>query len=68
MSTNGNEDEKRHAATAKREGGLATPCANEEPADAASVHEQRRRRLSDAFGRYIWEGNLAKMRERTPRQ
>ena len=51
---------------AKRESGLPTKRAVVEAALAALIREQRRRRLSGAFGRYAWEGDLAKMREGSP--
>lgn len=52
--------------TAKRESGLSTKRAIVEAALAALIREQRRRRLNAAFGRYVWEGDLAKMREGSP--
>jgi Arc/MetJ family transcription regulator len=52
--------------TAKRESGLSTKRAIVEAALEALIREQRRRRLNAAFGRYVWEGDLAKMREGSP--
>lgn len=52
--------------TARRVTGLSTKRAIVEAALAALIREQRRRRLNTAFGRYVWEGDLAKMREGSP--
>lgn len=52
--------------TARRESGLSTKRAVVEAGLAALIREQRRRRLKAAFGRYVWEGDLAKMREGSP--
>jgi Arc/MetJ family transcription regulator len=52
--------------TAKRETGLPTKRAIVEAGLAALIREQRRRRLNAAFGRYVWEGDLARMREGSP--
>lgn len=52
--------------TARRESGLRTKRAVVEAALAALIREQRRRRLNAAFGRYVWEGDLARMREGSP--
>lgn len=33
---------------------------------AALTREQRRRQLSRAFGRYVWQGDLERMRDDSP--
>lgn len=67
MGMNGSNDDTRHSATGKRSSFPSAEPVNAAAGPAATLREQRRKQLSEAFGRYIWEGDLASMREGSPR-
>jgi len=51
---------------AQEESCLPTIRAVVEAGLAALIREQRRRRLDQTFGRYVWEGDLERMRDDSP--